>query len=1111
MKCPNYFFNVTNDIFDDMKKELGKRLLLILILTFVAFCKSFSQNAIKGVVCDKGNEPIIGASVMVKGTTNGTITDLNGEFTLNNVSKKDVLIVSFIGYKTMEIPVGDQKVLTATLLEDLQTLDEVVVVGFGTQKKRNLTGAVSTISSKELANRNVPSAANAIQGLDPAINIDLGTGSPDSDYSINIRGAVSINSSSPLILVDGVEASLKAVNPNDIESISILKDASAASIYGAKASAGVILVTTKSGSNTEGKAKINYSGRFSIANNTTSNDFITVGYDHVTLVNRFYKSYNGYDNYLFKESDGSLQKLLDRRNDATENPARPWVEVGDDGKYYYYANFDWYNYLYKKNRPQQEHNVSISGGTEKIKYYISGRYLNQTGIFKIFGDKYKNFSFRGKLNAQIMPKIKYSLNVSYDWSEMTYPGKSSYEATIGALYPNLSPAFLPTNPDGSIVCYTNQHYDGSPLGTGMICQMTANNSWNSKVKEYIIISNQFDVQLLDELKLTTSYGYKMRNPLNKYRNNEVEYSRELDVFKTYKSGSVENSYTENRYKEREGSLEVYATYTDSYGKNKKHNFNAVAGLQYIDFRYSTIQAKRYDLTSEKLASLAVGTGEIELSQTINTLKTLGVFARANYDYDGKYLLELSVRADGSSRFAKDNRWGIFPSASAGWRISQENFFEPLRDIWNNFKVRLSVGSLGNQQVSGYYTYIDQINIDNTMKYTFDDSGLANYAKISAPIASNLTWETVSTYNFGFDFGLFNNRLSFNTDFYIRETKDMLTPGLTLPDVFGAATPKENSADLRTNGYEIYLKWQDEIKLAGKPLYYSVAATFGDNITKITKFNNPNRILTDYYVGMKLGEIWGYRVDGLFKTDAEAAEYQATIYDKLVNKRIYDSKGAGENRLYAGDVKFRDLDGNKIIDEGAGTVDKPGDKEIIGNSLPRYTYSFRGELNWNNFDFSIFFQGVGKRDWYPMAGNTSGVSAWDFWGPYSRSSTGFIHKDFESMCYSVDNPNGYFPRQRGYQAYSNGALGVINDRYLQNVSYLRLKNLSLGYTFNFKNKVIQSIRLGVSGDNLWYWSPLKKYCKTMDPEMAVTAGTHVNNSGVGYAISSVYSFNLDIKF
>ena len=571
---------------------------------------------------------------------------------------------------------------------------------------------------------------------------------------------------------------------------------------------------------------------------------------------------------------------------------------------------------------------------------------------------------------------------------------------------------------------------------------------------------------------------------------------------TFTSGTVLDYYQEIHNNINRHSVNVYATYNHLW--KDAHNFTAVAGFQFEDDRNTQVSVRQDDLLSKDLSSFSVATGATTLTQSIAAYRTLGYFARVNYDYQGKYLVEASGRFDGTSRFAKSDRWGFFPSASFGWRMSQESFWEQLASVWSNSKLRFSVGSLGNQQVNTY-AYFDQIATDNIMSsYTFDGANKANYASVSDPISSALTWETVTTYNFGLDLGFFNNRLSATADVFIRDTKNMLTQSLTLPSVFGAKTPKENCADLRTNGWELYVRWNDEFKLAGRPFNYSVSATIGDYKSKITKYNNPDRLLSSYYEGKVLCEIWGYSVAGLFATDEEAAAYQAQINDKAVNQRVYNSKN--ESKLMAGDVKFIDLDGDNVISEGSGTVDNPGDMRVIGNSLPRYNYSFRADLSYFGFDVSAFFQGVGKQDWYPTQ------NAYDFWGPYSFPSLSFIHTDFMKNVWSEENPNAYFPRPRGYASYSGGALGVVNDRYLQNAAYLRLKNLTVGYTIPLRSKkVINQLRVYFTGENLFYWSPLKKYTKTVDPELTNTSSTYNAGTGVGYGYSRSYSVGVDLKF
>lgn len=1059
------------------------------------------ETKLSGTVYDEDRQTVIGASVVCKANNKRTITDIDGKFTID-APIHSTLEISYIGYNTAHITYSTAEAKDISLVPSDVMMNEVIVVGYGTQKKANLTGAVSSISGDDLALRPVVSAANALQGADPSVNLAFGTGSPESGYSINIRGVMSVNGGTPLILCDGVEVPLNQVNPNDIESISVLKDASASAIYGAKASAGVILITTKSGT-TGAKTKINYSGRLGWTQNTTSTNFIRTGYDYVTFANQFYRSYNGVNMYLYEDEE--LQKLHDRRYDMKEHPDRPWVEVGDGGKYMYYGNTDWYGHFYNRTRPQSEHNVSVTGGGEKMRYYISGRFYDQDGIFNIQKDKYKDYSFRAKFDAQLHKRIKWSTNLGLNYNTYKYNGVSSYNMTIARLESNISPSFVPYNPDGSIVQYTNQLYANSPLGAGDGGYLASKRGQNSKSKHLLSIVNQIDVTLMNGLVFTGNYGYSQRKNLYQYRGNDFEYSRIEDKIDTFTSGSIYNFYNEVHAFPVTHSLNYYLTYDRSW--DKKHNFKIVGGSQYETYRNANSNISMSNISNDALNAFSPTPESVtEASQGVDASKTLGFFSRVNYDYMGRYLLEVSARFDGSSRFKKEDRWGFFPAASAGWRVSDEKFFESMRDWWDNLKFRASVGSLGNQQV-GYYAYMERISSD-PFSYTFDGTTKALYGNITNPVSSGLTWETVTTYNVGLDMTFLRNRLSVTTDYYIRETKDMLNPGMTLPDVFGANSPQENAADMRTNGWELAVSWNDSFKLANKTFTYGATATLGDYQRTITKYNNPDRILTDHYKGKKLGEIWGYSVDGLFKTDKEAAEYQAKINDKIVNQRVYNSKIDGF--LRAGDVRFADLNGDNIISAGAGTVDDPGDRRIIGNTTPRYAYSFRLNASWNGFDISGFFQGIGKRDWYPAYSKTS-QGANSFWGPYSFPSTSFIEESFPDNAWTEDNRNAYFPRIRGYQSYAGGSLASVNDRYMQNIAYLRFKNLSVGYTLPINKNIFEKVRVYFSGENLYYWSPLKKYNKTIDPELAISSSTYSDNTGSGYAYPRTYTIGIDITF
>lgn len=1057
-----------------------------------------SPFTLSGTVKDIKGQSVIGANVSVEGATQGTITDLDGNFTLS-VKDGDDIKVSYIGFLPQTLQIKDRKRLDIILKENTKQLEEVVVVGYGTQKKVNLTGSISTLSKELINQRPVSNLTSAMKGLDPAVYIKMNSGTQDAGYSIDIRGSISVNGGSPLLLVDGVQSSLNMINPNDVESISILKDASAASIYGAKASAGVVLITTKSGHGEKAKATINYNGRWGWKKMTTSTDFNTQGYESAKIADLFYNARYGmnYTNY----TEAEYQMLWERRNDKTENPDRPWIITQEDGTYRYYANTDWYGYLWNRTMAQQDHNVSITGGNDKVNYYISGRYYTDEGIFKIVNDTYDTYSFRTKLDAKLTPWLKYQGNVNFFSSLNKFNGYSDRNKTYYMTRVHGLASFAPTNPDGSAVYISNHSNTSSTLGDGVMAALIQGKHRNKNEDKYITINNQLTGTITKDLLLTGQYSYTFRN--RKYANRcvNVPYSFKAGEILWLNTGQFVNNYQEQHYNVNNNNVNLYLTYSHLF--NQAHNLVVVGGSQVETYGSNLLKIKRQDLLSDDLDSFSLSNGELEsLTQSIGEYRTLGFFSRLNYDYKGKYLVEVSGRYDGSSRFSAENRWGFFPSGSIGWRMSEESFWSGLSNFWDNSKLRFSIGSLGNQQVD-YYAYIDEISTNGSLNYSLDGTTKVQYAYESDPISSDLTWETVTTYDWGIDWGFLNNRLNVTADYYLRDTRNMLTTSITLPGVYGANAPKANCANLRTNGWELKIGWNDQLKFYDKPLFYSINASIGDYKTKITKYKNDEKLLSDYYEGMTLGEIWGYKIDGLFQTDAEAAAYTKEVNMDLVNTILLSS--SVDNYYRAGDLKYLDLDGNNIISPGAGTVNDPGDKRIIGNSLPRYSYTIGGSFSWNNLDFSVLFSGVGKQDWYPT------TEAEMFWFAYSRPYSTYMAKNFLSQCWTDDNPNTYFPRLRGYQTFTGGQLYYSNDRYLQNIAYCRLKNLTLGYTLPVLKNVFQKCRVYFSGENLCLWSPLKKHTKYIDPEQVTSSSEYKSGSAQAYGFTKSFSVGLDITF
>lgn len=1065
---------------------------------------SAQNRSISGKVFDTNEEPLIGVTVTIENTTIGAITDIDGAFTLQVPEGKVVLNVSYVGFVPQKVTVASgQSNVTVRLSEDAVLLNEVVVVGYGKQKKVNLTGAVASVGGEELENRVTKSLSSMLQGTVAGLNVTTSSGVPGSSASINVRGITSIHESEPLVLIDGAVGDIDRVNPNDVESISVIKDASAAAIYGARAAFGVILVTTKSGAAKGGKATVRYSGRFGWQAPTTSTDYETTGYWSVYTINQFWQANSGtlYVDY----TDQDMQELWNRVNDKTEHPDRPWVvEDVRNGRnqWVYYGNYDWWHSLYRDNRPMQQHNVSISGGKDDVKYFVSGSYDKQTGILRENPDIYRKYNLRSKIDFRINEWLTMSNNTSFYSSQYSYLGDGDVENTLAYSARHALACFPQKNPDGSWLYSTP--YLNYKVANGRHILLGENSHRNVERSTDFTNTTRLVYAPIRELSFTGDFTYRQYQSRNTSRSNVMYYREYPDgELLSYATGAGANRLDEAVNTNQYYSTNIFGTYDDTF--NQAHHLSVVGGMNYEAWKNKNISAYGENLVSTDLDDLDL-VGQNAEGATItgvgggqNEYALLGIFGRINYDYKSRYLFEVSGRYDGTSRFASGSRWGFFPSASAGWRISEESFFQPVRQWIDNLKVRGSFGSLGNQNISSYYSFARLISI-SSLGYTFGEgSVLPKYSSLSAPIASGMTWETAQQWDFGFDLTMLGNRLNLTVDGYIRDTKDMLTDGVDLPGVYGADLPDMNAADLRTKGYEITLNWRDRLTLGNKPFEYSVGLNLSDYKSVITKYDNENKTFAkDYYEGMEIGEIWGYVTDGLFQTDEEAKAYA----EKVDLSYVLKGQTGG---WQAGDVKFVDLDGDGKVGIGSNNVDNPGDRKILGNSLPSFSYGISASAQWNGFDVSAFFQGTGNHYWYPAG------QSMPFWGPYSYPYLSFLQKDFLADVWTAENTDAYFPRAMAYSA-SGGVLSNVNDRYLQNLRYLRFKNLTVGYTLpqSWTGKArIESVRIYFTGENLCYWSPLKKHSRYVDPEAAIDRSDAYNNAY--YPWQKSFLFGIDVTF
>ena len=1049
--------------------------------TIPSIAQQNDTYTLTGTVLDQNGIPVIGANVIEKGTTNGTVTDFDGNFSIQ-VNKNSVLTVSFIGYVSQEVAVKGGNKLNITLKEDSQALDEVVVVGYGTQKKVNLTGAVEQVTSEVFDNRSVPNVTQALQGSIPNLNINITDGKPTRTASFNVRGTTSIGQGGDaLVLIDGVEGDPSMLNPNDIASVSVLKDAASAAIYGARGTFGVVLITTKEPN--KDKTSITYSGNFSLQRPATTPNFVTDGYEYAS---HFYEAYNAWNNYsadpknINKTQEFSLGWLDEFKRRKEAGITDEWDIDPATGKYIYYGNTDYYGELYKKNTFAQDHNLSVSGNNGKLNYYVSGRFYGYDGLFKYNTDDYKTMNLRAKGSIQVFDWLKIENNMEF--SNMDYHNPMNV-GEGGSIWRNLADEGHPSspiyNPDGTLT-----HSAAYTIGD-FIYGKNGIDTRNRVLRN----TTGFTASFLDN-KMHVRGDFTFRNTDNSQtqRRVAVPYSTTEGVisYLSTKYNDLQEYKTETNYV----ATNIYADYEDTF--NEAHYFKGMIGYNYEQSTYNGLKVLRNGLLFEDSENINMALGDaITTSGEYNRWRVAGGFFRFNYAFKDRYLVEVNGRYDGSSKFPVDQQWAFFPSISGGWRLSEEAFWNVKPEVLSDIKIRASYGSLGNGNVSPY-SYMELLGISTSGRVL---NGLKNkYTRAPGVMPDGLTWETATTTDIGADFGTLNGRLRFSGDYYIRKTTDMYTVGETLPDIFGATSPKGNYADMTTRGWEITLTWRDQFQLADKPFNYEIRGTLSDYISTIDRYNNKDGKLSDYYAGQRVGEIWGYVTEGLFQSQEEIDNHADQTLIQSSSQRV----------TYPGDVKIKDLNGDGVIDYGQNTVDDHGDKTIIGNSLPRFSYSMNLSADWNNFFFSAFFQGVGRQHWYPS-------NECIFWGQYNRPYNNLPEWHLDNY-WTEDNRDAYLPR---YAGYNSSLKSTTQTRYLQNVAYIRLKNLQLGYNLpqTVTSKLrMQNARVYVSAENLWCWSPLYKHTRDLDVTNINGSDPDLTDggSGDGHSYPQMTSISLGVS-
>ncbi len=1041
------------------------------VVQMVSISNAAFDRIIRGTVRSEDGGELIGATVRIKGTGQGTLTDEQGQFSIAASDEEPVtLIISYIGYGSQEIIVEDQTNLEIVMTESVSDLGEVVIVGYGVTKKENLTGAVDQVSSEVLESRPISNLARGLQGVIPNLNIVFTDGTPGSTPQYNIRGITSINGGNPLIVIDGIPSDpslVSLLNPADIESVTVLKDAASAAIFGARGAFGVILIKTKSGKSK--KPTVNYNSFVGINTPTILPEAITDPYLSMSIYHEALKAWNGTGAYT--------EEQLEYAKARSEDPSLPEVRITNDGRYEYYGNTDWYDEIYEEYQPMTQHNLSFAGGSDRFSYYFSGGYLFQDGIYEYDSDQYERFNIRTKFDFQLTDWFKLRNNTFFNngiYNYKTYYGGSVTLERYAVLLGNAQQ--IPQNPDGTWTY---------PSGLSIAFLRDGGPGSNNEK----LFQNTVGAELSffeDKLKIFGDYTYQTdgRN-INEHYKPVTYYRNDINpgVPSTRGVSRVQNITTDNEYH----VFNIYSTYDQSFGL---HNMRATIGYNQELRKFSSTTARRDDLVTSDLASLNLAIGEAFVDGSASEWAVRGVFYRLNYNFDNKYLIEFNGRYDGTSRFPEEDRFGFFPSVSAGWRISSEPFFSGVSNTVTNLKLRASYGSLGNQQVPSFYAYIPTMStftssvvIDGERPLGISDPGL---------VSPNLTWEKVTTLDFGVDIGLWN-RFSLTFDWYQRETADMLTKGRTLPAVLGTSEPQENAADLETRGYEFNVKWNDEVQLLGSPFNYNLGFVFGDYTAEITHFDNPNNFLGDFYAGQEFGEIWGYETLGFFQSEEEIAN--SADHTGLM-RRPAD--------LAPGDLKFADLNNDGVIDEGEFTLDNPGDLKVVGNSLIRKNYGFNGGFDWKNINLSFFFQGIGQHEFLPGRDDAY------MWSVYNRPYNTVL-EHIVGNYWTPENRDAYFPRLFGYAALGTGKQMIApQSRYIQDASYLRLKNLTLGYTIPqmFTRKLgIERFNIYLSGENIWEHTNM---IMPTDPELLNVPG-QTWGDGQNYPYQRTYSAGVNLTF
>ena len=1076
-----------------------KHSYLISAVMLLFFSAAMYAADVTGVVTDASGEPMIGVSVQVDGTTTGTITDFDGRYAIS-ANSDAVLVFSYLGYRTHRVKVENRTTIDVQLMEDTKALEEVVVVGYGTQRKANLTGAVGTVSVEDqLDGRPITNVGNSLQGATPGLTITNTSGRLGAQPDFHIRGYAGslTGDAAPLILVDGVEMSdISVINAEDIASVSVLKDAASASIYGTRAAFGVILITTKNGAGESGKFNVTYNNNFSWAT--------------PTVLPEVAKSYVGAEMALearnrrvpgttmFKNAIGlvwdadAIEKMKEwdrvygKMNLSNEMVLDRDFEV-IAGDTYFYRSWNAAKMFVSDYSFSQQHNLNVSGTAGKTNYYIGLGYAGQNGVVKVNPDSYKRYSLNSSIETEVFKWLKVRAKMLYTRTNLAEPfnfNSASYDALY---YLYRWPTVMPYGT-----------YQGKPFHNSITETAAAN--MNSDVSDYTRASVGTTITFLPGFSLDIDYAFNLTGREYIQRGGTVggwEFWNTAMTLTDNWAGSSRNKIDTYNYKTQHHTGNAVLRYSHTW--NDAHKFSIFGGynIEYNEYKY--VNAEKRDLLDQTKPEISLATGEQFIYGAHTSWALMGFFARANYSYKDKYLIELNGRVDGSSRFPKDKLWGFFPSGSLGWVASEEDFWEPLKPYWSFAKIRGSYGAIGNQDVGA--NMFRAIMTSGNSGWIVNDVNEITFSLPTA-LANGFTWETIKTYDVGADFRFFGDDLGVTFDWYRRVNDGMIASSAETPSTYGASAPYENAAQMTTNGWELQLDYHHKFS---NGLRINLMASVSDAVAMITKHPRSKLSVIDgsNYEGKIIGEIWGFTTDRLFQEDDFNAD--GTLKEGIASQAYFEGTNGYGYKYGPGDVKYVDLDGDGQITWGNKTPDNHGDWSVIGNTTPRYEYNFRIGADWYGFDLNVFFQGVGKRDYW--ATGTMIIPGWNF-----SEGTYYAH---QTDYWTPTNTHAWYPRLTEMNQpaqYSAASFNYLcQTRYMLDLSYLRLKNITVGYSLpkNILAKAhIQKARLYCSLENVCEFDHLGNL--PIDPETGSAAGS---GGGMGwgriYPYTRQYSFGLQV--